>query len=93
MKKTISEIRKCVLTNGVQYRRHSKRTGIKRKKKEKYGEDVRRALERIWSICDCICGKRLKPFLKEVIPILEENDEIHQTGTDMDSRGAEGYRQ
>ncbi|RKX53865.1 MAG: transposase, partial [Thermotoga sp.] len=43
-------------------RRHSKPTGIKRKKKEKYGEDVRRALERIWSICDCICGKRLKPF-------------------------------
>ena len=60
-------------------RRHSKRRGIKRKKKRKYGEDVRRALEQIWSICDCICGKRLKPFLKEVIPILEENDEIHLT--------------
>src|SRR5690606_30919235 len=27
------------------------------------------ALVRVWRICGCICGKRLAPFLPEVVPI------------------------
>lgn len=26
--------------------------------------------EGIWMICDCICGKRLAPYLTEIVPVL-----------------------
>lgn len=30
----------------------------------------------VWRICGCICGKRLAPFLPEVVPILEQHGEL-----------------
>ena len=44
---------------------------IKRKKKKIYDQDVLVALKELWKICDYICSKRLSPFLKEIIPVLE----------------------
>lgn len=41
-----------------------------------YDGKVKQALVKIWMIMDCICGKRLKPFLSEIIPILEKHREI-----------------
>ena|SRR5262245_38785147 len=38
-----------------------------------YDGKVRQELVKIWMIMDCICGKRLKPFLSEIIPILEKH--------------------
>ncbi len=34
------------------------------------------ALKTVWQICGCICGKRLQPFLPEVVPILERHGEL-----------------
>jgi hypothetical protein len=41
-----------------------------------YDGKVKQALVKIWMIMDCICGKRLQPFLREIIPILEKHREI-----------------
>jgi hypothetical protein len=41
-----------------------------------YDERVLAALRRVWLIADCICGKRLAPFLGELIPILERHEEL-----------------
>jgi hypothetical protein len=42
----------------------------------KYDKEVLAALEKVWLICDCICGKRLAPFLPEIIPVLEQWEEL-----------------
>jgi len=49
---------------------------IKRKKKKIYDQEVFIPLKEIWKICDYICSKRLAPFLKEIIPVLEKWEEI-----------------
>ena len=49
---------------------------IKRKKKKIYDQDVLVALKETWEICDYICSKRLAPYLKEIIPVLEKGGEI-----------------
>ena len=41
-----------------------------------YGERVLVALKRVWQIEDGICGKRLAPFLDELVPILERHEEL-----------------
>lgn len=41
-----------------------------------YDERVLVALKRIWHITDCICGKRLAPFLPELVPVLERFGEL-----------------
>jgi len=44
----------------------------KRRKRQKiYGKDVLVALQKVWVICDGICGKRLAPYLEEIVPKLE----------------------
>ena len=44
----------------------------KRKKKKKiYDKEVLTALKEILKIGDYICSKRLAPFLKEILPVLE----------------------
>jgi hypothetical protein len=48
----------------------------KRKRKRIYDENVLMALRRIWLICDCICGKRLAPYLAEITPILIQHKEL-----------------
>ncbi|MBS3789258.1 transposase family protein [Candidatus Bipolaricaulota bacterium] len=44
-----------------------------------YDEEVFLALRRIWFTEGCICGKRLAPFLKELVPILKRFGEIDVT--------------
>ena len=41
-----------------------------------YDHLVLAALSAIWHIMDCICGKRLAPMRKTIIPILEKHHEI-----------------
>lgn len=55
----------------------SKNKKIKRKGKKIYDYDVFLALRKIWVICDCICGKRLAPFMAEIIEKLEAYGEIN----------------
>lgn len=49
---------------------------VKRNRPRTYDEKVICALKKIWFIMDCICGKRLGPILGELIPILENYQEI-----------------
>jgi len=42
----------------------------------KYDKQVVVALCKVWLICDCICGKRLGPYLAEIVPLLERLDEL-----------------
>ena len=48
----------------------------KRKRPVIYDEKVLDALKRIWLILDLLSGKRLAPYLKEIIPVLENNHEL-----------------
>ena len=41
-----------------------------------YDVKVVGALTRVWRIAGCICGKRLAPFLGELVPILERHEEL-----------------
>jgi len=41
-----------------------------------YGKDVLVALQKVWVICDGICGKRLAPYLAEIVPTLERLGEL-----------------
>lgn len=53
------------------------RKKTERKKREPiYGREVVEALTKIWMIMDCICGKRLKAGLSDVIPVLKRNMEM-----------------
>ncbi len=47
-----------------------------RQRKRIYDEKVLHVLRSIWLISDYICGKRLAPLLKEIIPRLEKFKEI-----------------
>lgn len=47
-----------------------------RQRERIYGDKVLRALTKIWLIMGCICGKRLAPMLKEIIPRLKEHNEV-----------------
>ena len=48
----------------------------KRRRPRKYNDEVIAALRKVWVICDCICGKRLGPYLSEIIPVLERLGEV-----------------
>jgi len=52
----------------------------KRQRQRTYGEDVLKPLKQIWVIMDCICGKRLRPMLKEVLAILQKHKELKVIG-------------
>ena len=47
-----------------------------RKRRRTYEGEVVEALKKIWMILDCICGKRLRAAIGEIIPVLTENFEI-----------------
>jgi hypothetical protein len=49
---------------------------IKRKKKKIYDKGVLVSLKEIWKIGDYIFSKKLAPYLKEIIPVLEKWGEI-----------------
>ncbi len=53
-----------------------RRKKIKKQKERVYNQKVLTALRKIWYICDCICGKRLAPYLHHIVPILERYEEI-----------------
>lgn len=59
------------------------KTKAKRQREKIYDHKVLRVLKSIWLISDYLCGKRLAPFLKEVVPILERFGEIQ---IDKDTR-------
>ena len=48
----------------------------KRRKQPWYDQKVCEALKKIWEIQNYPCGKRLAPFLNELVPILEKHQEI-----------------
>jgi len=52
------------------------RTKRRRKRRRIYGKDVLVALQKVWVICDGICGKRLAPYLVEIVPTLERLGEL-----------------
>ena len=54
----------------------TKRKRKKRKRSRVYDKKVFAALKKVWVICDGICGKRLAPFLPEIVPVLERWGEL-----------------
>jgi hypothetical protein len=58
------------------------RQGLSTSRRERRGRprtytgEVVRALAQIWRICGCICGKRLQPFLPEMVRVLERHHEL-----------------
>jgi hypothetical protein len=48
----------------------------RRGRQRTYTGDVVRVMAEIWRICGCICGKRLQPFIPEMVTVLERHDEL-----------------
>jgi hypothetical protein len=51
----------------------------KRKRKATYGPETLIPLRKIWALLGAPCGKRLAPFLPEIVPVLESFGELHLT--------------
>jgi len=49
---------------------------VKRRRKGKYPATIRYPLVVLWQAANCICGKRLAPFLGELITSLERHQEL-----------------
>lgn len=56
--------------------RRRKKRKRNRSKARRYGKEVFKALKKIWIIEDCICAKRLTPFLPEIVSVLERVGEL-----------------
>lgn len=54
----------------------TKRKKKKRKRKATCDKDVLAALQKVWVVCGGICGKRLAPYLGEIVPVLERWREL-----------------
>lgn len=50
--------------------------GNRRGRHRRYGQDVIAALAKIWEISGHLCGKRLQPFLPELVDALERHGEL-----------------
>ena len=61
-----------ILKRGPRPPRLKKKAG----RKKTYQGEVIKTLEHIWEICGRICSKRLKPFLPEIVTVLERCNEI-----------------
>ena len=48
----------------------------KRKRPRRYDAKVLKALKKLWLLLDYMCGKRLAPALKNILPLLEKLGEI-----------------
>lgn len=59
-----------VLRQGYQRKRE------RRGRQRTYTGAVVEALVHIWRVCGCICGKRLQPFLPEIVVVLEAHGEL-----------------
>jgi IS30 family transposase len=64
---------KVIVVGDIRKRRKIQRQRI-------YGYDVLTALKQIWVIMDCICGKRLRPMIKEMLAILQKHKELKVIG-------------
>ena len=54
-----------------------KASGLRKKgRRKEYQGEVVAALTRIWEICGRICSKRLRPFLPEIVAVLERHQEL-----------------
>lgn len=53
-----------------------RRIKSRRQKERIYNQKVLTVLKKIWYVMDCICGKRLAPYLGTIIPVLEKHNEI-----------------
>jgi len=53
-----------------------RKSSVKRKRARYYDEKVQTALMKLWRIMDYICGKRLQPWLPELITVLERHNEF-----------------
>lgn len=51
----------------------------KRKRKATYGPETLIPLRKIWAVLGAPCGKRLAPYLPEIVPVLESFGELHLT--------------
>ncbi|HEX2986892.1 MAG TPA: transposase family protein, partial [Chloroflexota bacterium] len=51
-------------------------SGKRRGRPRTYGHEVSEALKQLWEVADRICGKRLHPFLPELLESLERAGEI-----------------
>jgi len=52
---------------------------IKRPRERRYGKEVREALAIAWTAANCICAKRLVPFLPALVQSLEEHGHLSLT--------------
>lgn len=50
--------------------------GKRRGRKRTYGPEVVEALKKLWEACDRACSKRLKPFMPELVQVLERHGEL-----------------
>lgn len=58
-------------------KRGPKNKGLKKQgRKKEYQGEVVTALTHIWEICGRICSKRLKPYLPEIVTVLERHQEL-----------------
>lgn len=48
----------------------------RRGRRRAYSGSAVNALAQVWEVCGRICGKRLQPFLAEIVPILERWEEL-----------------
>ncbi len=53
------------------------RPGKRRGRQRKYGTEVTGALKAIWEAGDCLCSKRLQPFIPEMVKVLRQHKEEH----------------
>ena len=49
---------------------------VRRAAEPLYGQGVRRALICLWYLCDCMCGKRLVPAIRALLPVYERCGEL-----------------
>ncbi len=54
-----------------------KRSKTKRGRRLTYGPDVVAALAQVWEVSGHLCGKRLYPFLPDLVEALERHSELH----------------
>jgi hypothetical protein len=54
---------------------------IRRGRRRRYGQDVIATLAQVWEISGHLCGKRLRPFLPELVEALERHGELRLAST------------
>jgi len=53
--------------------------GKRRGRPRRYGTDLVAALKIAWEACDCLCSRRLQPFLPELVGVLKAKGELSLT--------------